>query len=90
MYATTSTNESVYILGGFTNDSSMGLRTPIIAEYKDKEWNDFGNLKQSRQAHGAITSDSMTMVIGGESTGGDPLVLTLENMCDFGLPVLAH
>ena len=64
MYATTSTKESVYIIGGFTNDSSMGLRTSIIAEYNDNKWKHFGDLSQARQAHGAITSDSMTMTIG--------------------------
>ena len=74
MYATTSTEESVFVIGGFTNISQEGLRTSTIAEYKDDEWNNAGNLKQARQAHGAITSCSLTMVIGGESIDGTPLV----------------
>jgi len=72
MYGTTSTKESVYIIGGFTNVSSEGLRTSIIAEYRDDKWNIVGNLKQARQAHGAITSGSLTMIIGGESIDGTP------------------
>ena len=66
-YATTSTDESVYIIGGFTFDSSTGYQTPIIAEYKNDQWYNVGSLKQSRNGHGAITSGSFTMVIGGSS-----------------------
>ena len=66
-YATTSTEESVYIIGGFTLDSSTGYKTPIIAEYKNDVWYNVGSLNQSRHAHGAITSGSLTMVIGGSS-----------------------
>ena len=72
MYATTSTEESVYIIGGWTADSSTGSRTPIIAEYKKDQWTNVGNLNQSRHAHGAITSGSLTMVIGGSSTDNQP------------------
>ena len=66
-YATTSTEESVYIIGGWTDDSSTGYRTPIIAEYKNDQWYNVESLKQSRHAHGAITSGSLTMVIGGSN-----------------------
>ena len=70
-YATTSTEESVYIIGGFTYDSSTGNKTPVIAEYKNDQWYNVGSLKQSRHAHGAITSGSFTMVIGGSSAAPD-------------------
>ena len=73
-YATTSTEESVYIIGGYTGDSSTGRRTPIIAEYKNDQWYNVGSLKQSRHAHGAITSGSLTMVIGGRSSDSQPYV----------------
>ena len=73
-YATSSTKESVYIFGGFTNDSSTASRTSIIAEYKNGEWYNVGNLRQSRHAHGAITSGSLTMIIGGASADGQPSV----------------
>ena len=66
-YATSSTDESVYIIGGWTADLSTGHKTPIIAEYKNDQWYNVGSLKQSRHAHGAITSGSLTMVIGGAS-----------------------
>ena len=59
-------------MGGFTNESSEGLRTSIIAEYRDDEWNNVGSLKKARQAHTAITSGSLTMIIGGESIDGNP------------------
>ena len=42
----------------------------VIAEYKNDEWYNVGNLKQSRYAHGAITSGPLTMVIGGNFQGG--------------------
>ena len=71
-YATSSTEESVYIIGGFTYDSSTGKRSPVIAEYKNDQWYNVGNLKQARHAHGAITSGLLTMVIGGESSDSEP------------------
>ena len=71
-YATTSTEESVYIIGGYTDDSSTGRRTPIIAEYKNDQWFNVGNLHQSRNYHGVITSGGLTMVVGGTSADGNP------------------
>ena len=62
-YATTSTSESVLIIGGYTNDSQFISST--IAEYKDGIWKNIGNLAEARYAHGAITSGSITMVVGG-------------------------
>ena len=72
MYATSSTESSVYIIGGFTSDPTS---TPIIAEYKNDEWNNIGNLKQARIQHGVITSGSLTMVIGGYDYNDQPSVL---------------
>ena len=62
-YATASTNESVLIIGGFTGGSPS--YTSTIAEYKDGNWEKVGDLAQARHSHGAITSGSVTMVIGG-------------------------
>ena len=64
-YATASSKESVYIIGGNTAVGSENYSTTIIAEYKNDEWYNVGNLKQSRYAHGAITSGALTMIIGG-------------------------
>ena len=41
-----------------------------IAEYKDGNWKNIGNLAQARAGHGAITSGSVTMVAGGQSNDG--------------------
>ena len=62
-YATASTTESVLIIGGWTNGSPNFSST--IAEYKNGSWKILGNLAQARYGHGAITSGSITMVVGG-------------------------
>ena len=67
-YATASTVDSVYIIGGYTAGSPSCTST--IAEYKDGNWKSVGNLAQSRFRHGAITSESTTMVIGGTPNSG--------------------
>ena len=70
-YATASTDESVFIIGGHTGGWSSGWgRSSIIAEYKDGSWTNIGNLAQGRHAHGAITSGSITMVVGGQPNNG--------------------
>ena len=48
-YATTHTDESVYIIGGWTGDSYTGSRTSVIAEYKNENWSNVGSLKQARK-----------------------------------------
>ena len=67
-YATASTVDSVYIIGGMTNGSQV--YTSIIAEYKDGYWKHVGDLVQARGSHGAITSGFSTMVVGGYSNSG--------------------
>ena len=67
-YATASTRESVLIIGGYTKGSPPYSST--IAEYKDGSWKNVGNLAQARHGHGAITSGSVTMVVGGQPNGG--------------------
>ena len=62
-YAATSTDTSVYIIGGFTNGSPS--RSTTIAKYSDGFWSEPGSLKQGRYAHGAITIEGKTMIIGG-------------------------
>ena len=74
-YATTSTKESVYIIGG-QHYETRG-RSSIIAEYRNAKWY-AGNLNQSRDGHGAITSGSLTMVIGGSSADGKSWVSTIK------------
>ena len=67
-YATASTEESVLIMGG--NTGVQPYRTSTIAQYKDGSWKNIGNLAQARQTHGAITSASVTMVVGGVPNSG--------------------
>ena len=71
-YATASTSDSVLIIGGYTGVYQQKLST--IAEYKDGNWENVGNLAQARYAHGAITSGSISMVVGGEPNSGSTLV----------------
>ena len=67
-YATASTSESVLIIGGYTCDGAP--RTSIVAEYKNGNWKNVGNLTKAKEGHGAITSGSITMVVGGYPTSG--------------------
>ena len=55
----------MYVIGG--NDPGA---SSVIAEYKNDEWFNIGNLQQARYSHGAITSGSWTMVLGGSSADG--------------------
>ena len=65
-YATASTDESVLIIGGDTYGDTIS----IIAEYKNGSWKNIGNLAQARDSHGAITSGSVTMILGGYVDSG--------------------
>ena len=63
VYATAQTDESVFIIGGYTG--YRGGQINIIAEYKDGNWRNAGNLSESRSNFGAITLGSTVMVFGG-------------------------
>ena len=69
MYATTSTEDSVYIFGGWTvydpNDYNNAGRISNIAKYKNDQWSEVGNLNTARHGHSVITSGSLTFIIGG-------------------------
>ena len=71
MYATTHTDDSVYIIGGFAGE----FNTARIAKYKDDNWAIAGYLKQARMNHGAIIVKGRTLIIGGVpiSGGGLPI-----------------
>ena len=64
-YAVASTNNAAFIIGGYDNSSS-GFG--IIAKFEDNQWTRYGSLKASRRLHGSITSDDLTMIIGGDSS----------------------
>ena len=50
-YATTHTEESVYIIGGSNGPQTIAS---TIAQFKDDIWTNAGNLNQARHSHGAI------------------------------------
>ena len=73
-YATTHTEDSVYIIGGRTDSSRTGGRPSsisTIAKYKDDIWTIAGNLNKARNGHGAITVNGRAMVIGGQPGNGE-------------------
>ena len=80
-YATASTGQNVLIIGGYTY-SSLYPRTTTIAEYKYGNWKNVGNLAQGRHGHGAITSGSVTMVVGGEPNWSPTLVYMIYSISE--------
>ena len=60
-YSTAATAEAAYIIGGYQS----GSHSQRIAEYKNDQWRDVGNLTQGRYAHGSISVGTKTMVVGG-------------------------
>ena len=70
MYATASTKESVYIIGGSIGGSSYDRMT-TIGEYRDGKWSIAGNLSQARDSHAAISFGGYTMIVGGWPERGD-------------------
>ena len=89
MYATTSTENSVYIFGGWTvydpNDYNNSGRTSFIAQYYNDQWYHVGNLNKPRHGHNAITSGSLTFVLGGGEgiNPGASLVVKIRNFIVF-------
>ena len=60
-YSTASTSEAAYIIGGIPNTRQ------IIAEFRTNSWRQIGTLAKGRDAHGSITLNGETMIIGGYS-----------------------
>ena len=67
MYATASTIESVYIIGGYTRFDTI----TTIGEYRDGKWSIAGNLSQARDCHAAISFGAYTMIVGGSPDDGE-------------------
>ena len=59
-YATTATEDAVFIIGGYTS-----RRSSTIAKYSDDTWTNVGTLKKGRENHQAITIKGKTFIIGG-------------------------
>ena len=62
-YATTHTQESVFIIGGWTDGRPK--KTSLIARYNDDNWTNVGSLNQAREAHGAIAIEEIVIILGG-------------------------
>ena len=83
-YATTHTEDSVYIIGGFT---PQGI-TSTIAKYNNDIWTIAGYLKRPRFIHKAIIVKEKTMIVGGDSKNSDNrftflLMLNIDNTVLF-------
>ena len=63
MYSTAYTNDAVFILGGYK------YNTGNVAEFKDNHWRR-DQLIRARFAHGSITIDGDTMIVGGVALPG--------------------
>lgn len=73
-YATAQTDESIFIIGGYTNGRPH-TRTTIVAEYKNDSWSNVGNLLIRRYNHVALSLGSTVMIIAG---GNHPDHQTVE------------
>ena len=62
-YATTSSDDSVYIFGGRTG--AFPWNSAIIAKYNDGSWYNIGQLAQARAGFSAMTLGTNTIIIGG-------------------------
>ena len=67
-YTTISTDEKVFILGGWGPDKDQST----IAEYSSSGWSIKGSLLQKRDEHGSILFGNSVMILGGYSYSGDP------------------
>ena len=68
MYATTSTDSSVFIIGGFSGSSVLST----VAEYKNGEWKKIGDLTQPRASSVAFNVGSSIKIMGGLYSPGTP------------------
>ena len=60
-YATASTNIAAYIIGGY--DGSKRVST--IAEFKNNNWRNIGNLNEPKNSLSAIFHNGEYMIVGG-------------------------
>ena len=58
-YSTASTNDAVYVIGGFS--SNYGA-VKTIAEFKEGRWTKIGEMKKLRIDHGSISFGGKTLI----------------------------
>ena len=65
-YASVSTQTSVLIIGGESNNLyTSSIVQSSIVQYIEDKWTAIGNLKRARLDHQAILIGSLVMIIGG-------------------------
>ena len=67
VYSTTSTDESVFIIGGTSGNYPSYVELSTIAEYKNGKWRKVGNMAQARHSSIAYIFGSSMKIISGES-----------------------
>ena len=70
-YSTASSNEAVYIIGGFNGGDPYDS---TIAKFMDNNWSKVGELNAGRYAHSSITYNEETIILGGFIRSYDDVV----------------
>ena len=65
-YATASTDSAAYIIGGWNGRGAVST----IAEYKNNNWREIGNLNEPKSYLSAIFNNGEYIVVGGEVYSG--------------------
>ena len=61
LFATVSSESTVFIIGGWSEHGHMS----VIASFKDDNWSEAGHLQIKRYSHTAIKYNNKIMIIGG-------------------------
>ena len=64
-YATASTDSAAYIIGGKSGDE----RVSAIAQFKNNQWLQIGDLKERKDFLSAIFHDGEYLIVGGDTFG---------------------
>ena len=62
-HATVSLDDSVYIIGGFTEKE--GPNTKTIGKFFSGDWFQVGQLNEGRHSHNALATETEIMIVGG-------------------------
>ena len=65
-YATASTNIAAYIIGGWNGSKKVST----IAEFKNNNWRNIGNLNEPKEGLSAIFHNGEYMIVGGNVDSG--------------------
>ena len=65
-YATASTNIAAYVIGGYDGNKPVST----IAEFKNNNWQNIGNLNEPKYGPSKIFHDGEYMIVGGYADSG--------------------